>query len=83
MPNHDRPAARRDLVEAQRTTPERGIFAVQSLSARSWYQADNVAIETIFAKLIEDVIFNRFSVRDALRQAENQVSVIMAKNQQR
>ena len=75
----DRPAARRDLIEAQRTTPELGIFAVQALSARSWYQADNVAIETIFAKLIEDVLFNRFTISAALRQAASDVSVVMGR----
>ncbi|MEK7616404.1 MAG: extracellular solute-binding protein [Patescibacteria group bacterium] len=73
----DRPSARRDLIETQRTTPELGVFAVQSLSARSWYQVDNIAIETIFAKMIDNVNFNRFSVPDALREAESQVNVIM------
>ena len=73
----DRPAARRDLIDVQRSQPELGVFAVQSLSARSWYQIDNVAIETIFAKMIDDVNFNRFSVRDALREAETQISVII------
>jgi hypothetical protein len=79
----DRPPARRDLVETQRNTPELGIFAVQSLTARSWYQADNIAIESIFTKMIDDVNFNRFSVKNALREAESQVNVIMARTRVR
>ncbi len=74
-----RPAARRDLLDQQKNDPDLGAFANQALTARSWYQADNIAIETIFAKLIDDVNFNRFSIRDALREAESQVNVIMSK----
>ncbi len=78
----DRPAARRDLIEAQRNDPDLGTYAVQALSARSWYQADNTAIESIFAKMIDAVNFNRSSVKDALQEAENQVSVIMERKNQ-
>lgn len=76
----DRPAARRDLVERQRNDPDLGVFAVQALSARSWYQADNTAIETIFAKMIDDVNFNRASIRDALDAAETQVGLVMSRS---
>lgn len=73
----DRPAARRDLIETQRTDADLGTFAVGALTAHSWYQQDNVAIEEIFAKMIDDVNYNRASVKDALRNAESQVNVIM------
>jgi len=39
-----RPTARRDLIEFQRNDPELGVFAVQALTAQSWYQADNTAM---------------------------------------
>lgn len=71
-----RPAARRDLIEKYRNDPDLGVFEVQALSARSWYQADNQAIETIFANMIDDVNFGRMSVATALKSAENQVSVL-------
>lgn len=74
-----RPSARRDLIELQRNDPDLGVFAVQALSARSWYQIDNAVIETIFADMIEAVNFGRNTVRDALQAAENQVNVLMNK----
>ncbi|MEK7125023.1 MAG: extracellular solute-binding protein [Patescibacteria group bacterium] len=72
-----RPAARRDLIELQRNDADLGIFAVQALAARSWYQADSQAIETIFADMIDDVNFSRASIQDALERAENRVSTLM------
>jgi multiple sugar transport system substrate-binding protein len=77
----DRPSARRDLIEQQKNDPDLGVFAVQALSARSWYQIDNSAIETIFAEMIDNVNFGRMSVRDALDAAESKVNVLMARAQ--
>lgn len=72
-----RPSARRDLIDLQRSDPDLGVFAIQSLSARSWFQADNVAIEGIFADMIDDVNFKRDSVPDALSRAESRVNILM------
>lgn len=53
----DLPTARRDLIDEQRQeSGELGIFAQQSLSAYSWYQPDNVAVDKIFAEMIESAI---------------------------
>ena len=76
----NRPSARRDLVEQQKTDPDMGAFATQALSARSWYQVDSVAIETIFAEMIDDVNFGRATIRQAIQTAENKVSVLMARS---
>lgn len=76
-----RPAARRDLVELQRNDLDLGVFAVQSLSARSWFQIDNIAIESIFADMIEDVNFGRANIREALQSAEARVRVLMSRLQ--
>ncbi len=73
----NRPSARRDSIERQSNNPDLGVFARQALSARSWYQIDNVAIETIFADMIDDVNFNRKTVADALLAAQNRVNVLM------
>src|SRR3989344_3386369 len=75
----NRPAARRDLIDLQRSDPDLGAFAVQALTARSWFQADNTAIENIFADMIDDVNFNRATVRDAVNQAQSRVTVLMQK----
>ncbi len=72
-----RPAARRDLIDLQRTDPDLGVFAVQALTARSWYQADNTAIEGIFADMIDDVNLGRAVVKDALSRAASRVTVLM------
>lgn len=72
-----RPVARRDLIDLQRNDPDLGIFAVQALSARSWYQADNTAIEGIFADMIDDVNLNRSTLPEAVSRAESRVTVLM------
>jgi len=72
-----RPSARRDTLELQRNDLDLGVFAVQALSARSWYQIDNIAIETIFADMIDDVNFGRSSVKNSLENAESRVNVLM------
>jgi multiple sugar transport system substrate-binding protein len=73
-----RPAARRDYIEQQQNDPDVGVFAEQALAARSWYQVDNLAIETIFADMIDAVNFGRSTIREALRDAEAKVSVLIA-----
>ena len=75
-----RPSARRDLIELQRNDLDLGVFAVQALSARSWYQIDNMAIETIFADMIDDVNFGRASVKESLENAESRVNVLMQRS---
>ena len=72
-----RPAGRRDLIEQQRADPDLGVFAEQALTARSWFQIDNAAIETIFADMIDSVNLGRQSAKEALKEAEAKVSVLM------
>lgn len=71
-----RPSARRDFIEQQRSDPDLGPFAVQAISARSWKQIDNVAIERIFAKMIEDINFNRSEYDEALDKAETDINLL-------
>ena len=71
------PVARHDLVDQQQNEPEMGIFAKQALSAKSWYQIDNLAIENILADLIDDVNFKRQTIAEALRTAENKITLLM------
>jgi len=74
-----RPAARRDLIELQRNDLDLGVFALQALSARSWFQIDNIAIESILADMIDDVNFGRATVREALQNAESRINVLMSR----
>jgi ABC-type glycerol-3-phosphate transport system substrate-binding protein len=72
-----RPSARRDLINIQRSDADIGVFAVQGLSAKSWSQADNTAIELIFAEMINEINAGNMSISDALRNAEAKVNVLM------
>lgn len=74
-----RPAARRDVIDQQKTDPDLGVFAEQALAARSWLQVDASAIETIFAEMIDNVNLGKQTIADALRAAEAKVSVLMSR----
>jgi multiple sugar transport system substrate-binding protein len=74
-----KPTARRDLISWQRNDLDLGVFAKQALTARSWYQVDNSAIETIFADMIESVVLGQATVRDALEKAASQMDLLMRK----
>lgn len=75
-----RPSARRDIVELQKNDLRLSGFAIQGLTAKSWYQVDNFATESIFAEMIDDVNFGRLSVREALQNAETEVNVLMGRS---
>lgn len=72
-----KPSARRDLIEEQKNAEILGVFAQQALSAKSWWQADNTAIERIFADMIDQVASGQQSAKDALRNASQQVTLLM------
>ncbi len=74
-----RPTSRRDLVEWQKADLDLGVFANQALSARSWYEADSSAIETIFADMIESIVLGAETIDRALDKAADQVSILMRK----
>lgn len=74
-----RPAARLDLIDQLRHDPDLGVFATQALTARSWFQVDNAAIETIFADMIDNVILGRLTIRKALQEAESKVGVLIGR----
>lgn len=73
------PTARRDLIDKQKEDLEIGAFVKQVLTAKSWYQVDNLAIERIMAEMIENVNFKRQSVAEALRAAQNQINTLAQK----
>lgn len=75
-----KPAVRRDLIDWQSGDPDLGVFAKQSLLAKSWSQPDNIAIEKIFADMVESVVDNKSTVGDALREASQKAELLMEKN---
>ena len=74
-----RPTARRDLVDSQKDKAHLGVFALQSLTAKSWYQIDNVAIEKIFADMIESIVFGQSTIRQTIEKSANQINVLYRK----
>ena len=73
----EKPTARRDLVDSQKDDPDLGVFAEQSLTARSWYQVDNLVIETILADMIESVVRGEATIKDSILRAVNRVNLLM------
>lgn len=71
------PAARRDIIEIQKNDPKIGIFAVQNLFAKSWYETDPGTIEAIFAEMIDKVNRGAATPDEAIRAAAAQVSTLM------
>ena len=75
-----RPSARRDIIDLQKNDLALGVFAGQALTAKSWFQIDNAAIESLFSEMIEDVNFGRLSVKEALQNAETEVNILIQRS---
>lgn len=68
-----KPAARRDLIEAQKTDPELGVFAKDNLIAKSWKENQPEAIENILAEMIDQVNKGQSNVNDAIETASARI----------
>ena len=73
----NKPSARRDLIIDQKTDPDLGIFANQALTAHSWYQVDNLAIEQYLADMIELIVLSQTTIEEAIAEAVNQITLLM------
>ncbi len=71
-----RPTARRDLIAIQEDDPDIGVFAKQALTARSWYQVDNLSIERILADMIESVIIGKATIKEAVGRAADKITAL-------
>jgi len=74
-----KPTSRRDLVAWQQNDKDLGIFAVQSLTARSWWQADNTAVEKILADAIDNVVSGKQTAFQAIDEAAKKITLLMKK----
>lgn len=74
-----KPAARRDIIEAQKADPLIGVFAEQNLFAKSWRQANPEMIEGMLAQMIEHVNSGEQTVDEALRSTELQINQTLGK----
>lgn len=77
--NQAKPAARRDLIEKQKSDIFLSPFSQGNLIAKSWAQPDNLAVEKIFDTMIDNVVLKGGRLHDAIEQAQNAVNVLMKK----
>jgi len=69
-----RPTPRKDMIASQKLDLELGVFAEQALSANSYYQPDPIIVETVFADMIDAVIFGKLDIDEALKKAADQLN---------
>lgn len=67
------PAARRDLIDKQKSDPDLGVFAEGNLLAKDWKQTDSVLMETVFAEMIDLVNRGAKTTKDAISSAEQKL----------
>lgn len=71
-----KPAARRDLIEKQKTDVVLGPFAEGNIIAKNWQQTNPEAIEGILAEMIDSVNRGESATDSALRVAGERISRI-------
>lgn len=77
----ERPPSRRDLVDELQSTPVKGIFCEQALTARSWWKPDSGQMEIIFAKMIESINLGKNTVEEALAVAQQSAQQLIKKGE--
>lgn len=71
------PALRDSVVELERD-PALGVFAEQALTAKSWPQADSVAVDDVLTRMIDDVVSGAVTVDEAVQRGADQINNIQA-----
>lgn len=75
-----KPAARRDLIEKQKTDSILAPFATGNLIAKSWPQPKNPEeVEKVMAEAIDGVNIGKYSVTEATRMIETRADVLFKK----
>lgn len=75
--------ALRSLIGVYTGDTERGVFARQALTARSWRQIDQVLVSQTFSEMIQSVLGGTASADKAIQAAQETISAQMRrKNQQ-
>ena len=70
------PAARRDIIDSQKTDANLGPFAAGNLIAKHWYQSDPDAVDKIFIDMIESVNRGDSSLHEALGSAKIKINYL-------
>ena len=72
-----KPPALRTVIQGDANDPNLSVFALQALTARSWYEADAARIDTIFDAAIKNVLSGAEDSIKALKEAEAAVTQLM------
>lgn len=76
---HKQVSARKDMLPSQAADADIGVFAESALNARSVYKQDPNLFESVFNKMIDDVVLRNFSADDAVRNAVQQINLSLQK----
>lgn len=68
-------SSRKDILPDQVTDTEIGAFAENALTAKSVYKKDANLFESVFLKMIDDVILRSIAPEDALHNAVQQINL--------
>lgn len=71
------PPALRELISQFQIDPRTAVFANQTLTARSWPQIDDRAIDDIFSGMVDSIQAAGVLLNTALRTAEAQINELM------
>jgi ABC-type glycerol-3-phosphate transport system substrate-binding protein len=77
-----RPTALRHYIPEQKNDPEIGVFAGQSLYAKSWYIADDVVVNEYFNEMIEAVLNKETQLQPALQRLEDKINLLVKQRAQ-
>jgi multiple sugar transport system substrate-binding protein len=71
-----KPAARRDLIDKEKSDIVFGPFVTGNLIAENWYQGNTEAMESAMAEMIDSVNTGAKNTYDALSTAVNRINVL-------
>lgn len=71
-----KPAARRDLIEKQKSNVVLSSFATGNLIARNWFQGNMEGVESVFGDMIDAVNRGEKTTIEALTTASNRIEIL-------
>lgn len=72
---HKLPSSRKDILATQIPDVELGVFAESALTAKGVYKKDSSIFETVFLKMIDDVVLRDFRPEEAIKNAAQQINL--------
>ncbi len=70
------PSSRRDIIEAQTSDPQMGVFAHANLTGKTFYKADEAKFDAIIGDMIDNIVLRSQPADQALSRAQSQASTL-------